>query len=581
MSMHLRCPTRFARAVPRQSGAIGRAFSVIVCFTVAALHGAVAAAPPVPANRTPIAVRDGVVGIPLVAPPLGEGLPARPKVRLLDEGRSFDLEGTIVWLVEPAALRPVRWTRSANPLAVRTLPDDVDPRVLLADGRPDRVARVEGALLLVDVPPAGPRATLEIGREEVRPIWLDAPPPFEVDPERGAEWSDDTPDPESPFEWFRWVLVAQELGSAAPAPPGDAGTQLLARHVAGLWLAALARIERESRGAAAELRSWLIAVSERDGRRIATWVADAASMNSLLSLMLDPSRDDETVMRAALAWMDARTPLLVWTASDRAGTITLVFANPLEEEVVAKMQWLGENEPPLATLVEPRGIEIVVLERPQAAPRDVAAMPEPMVLLLEAGAVSRRIAFAPGPVRARPPALSFGVFVPALSLAALQSGRIGGVPASFATEASLRRRAGRWELFVEARRPDPALRADPFVDAIDRTTTPDVLVARIGSSVVRVTVRADGSFDVGGDQNSELLVAVSPFADRWRCRIQLPPGWLPRSDAPGAVAAIGLERSYGPLRSTAVVSVPSIDVAVPQVEIDLGGWGDAPTPRGE
>jgi hypothetical protein len=177
--------------------------------------------------------------------------------------------------------------------------------------------------------------------------------------------------------------------------------------------------------------------------------------------------------------------------------------------------------------------------------------------------------------------LSFGVFVPELSLAALQSGRIGGVPVSFATEASLRRRAGRWELFVEARRPDPANRADPFVAAIDRATTSDVLVARIGSNSVRVTVRADGSFGVDGDPNDELLVAVSPFADRWRCRIQIPPGWLPRSDAPGAVAAIGVERRYGPLRSSAVVSLPSIDVAIPQVEVDLGGWGDAPRPRGE
>ncbi|MDZ4755433.1 MAG: hypothetical protein SGJ11_13180, partial [Phycisphaerae bacterium] len=42
------------------------------------------AAPPVPANLKPIAVRGGIVGIPLVAPPPGAGFPSSVAVAVVD-----------------------------------------------------------------------------------------------------------------------------------------------------------------------------------------------------------------------------------------------------------------------------------------------------------------------------------------------------------------------------------------------------------------------------------------------------------------------------------------------------------------
>jgi len=529
------------------------------------------AAPPVPANLKPIAVRGGIVGIPLVAPPPGAGFPSSVAVAVVDGDTTTEVQGHVVWFVEPAVVRPVRWTRSANSLEVRALGDNVDPRTLLAADGPDRAIRVDGALLLVPVPMVMPTATLSIGDAVIRPVWIEPSRPIEFDPELGAVWADDRPDPESPFEWFRWVLLARALGEPAPAPPGDAATQIVARHVAELWLAAIERVERQSPGVAAQLCSWLTAIAQGERRAsIAVWVADTATMGSLLSVMLDPSRPDDAVMQATLAWMDARTPFTLWMSSDIAGRVALVLASALEEELVVKLQWLGETDLPLATLVPPRGIELITLDRPQSRTPMLRDAVELMVLLLDAGNASKRIAFAPRAVAARPPALSFGAFVPVMSLAAAQSGRIDAAPLAYSTEAMVRRRAGHWEVFAECLAPP----------TISQDGRDDILSLRIANRIVHVARDAT----VSGDTDVDLSANVREFADRWRCRITLPDAWMPRLDAPGAVIAIGLERKVGPIRTTAVLATPAFQSGIPQVEIDLSGWRDgigtsAPSPR--
>lgn len=513
-------------------------------------------------------------------------MPDRVPVQFHDGDRTSEITGRVVWLATPLAAREPHWTRSANPTVVRTVEADVDPRTLLEATSPDRVRSVDAALLLIDVPEASDRATLTVGSDAITPTWIDAGPSLEIgagdlsiDPELAATWRNDRPDPESPFEWFRWTLIAQARGEAVPAPPGDAASQLFARHVAELWLAGLRRIEGQSEGVADAVRHWLTSTSRwavaapaagsqsgtGTGESLATWLADPGELGSLLGILLDRNREDDVVMNAVLAWMDARTPLMVWVESDRAGRVTLALANPLADEVVARVQWLGENLAPLAALIAPGTIDRMTVERPSGRIVGPDAT-EAVVLAVQAENLIRRYPFAPRAVRAKPPALAFGTFVPPMTLAEVQAGRPGAVPPEWATAATLRRRGGRWEIFAECLSPAGA----PVGSTADDRFTLTV-------QGHQVSVRRDGT--VEGDVDALLEANVREYADRWRLRLTLPEGWLPRPGSVGAIVMIGMSRDAGALHATAVLPRTAIGRETPLLEIDLSAWSDGVAPR--
>lgn len=469
--------------------------------------------------------------------------------------------GLVAWMGEPPPPPLRRWTRAANPIVLRTLPDGADPRTLLTAGPPLGLVRVDGPILLVDLPPIEGEPNVLLGELVLAPVWLEPGAPPAVDPERTTAWRDDRPDPESPFEWFRWTLVADALGEPAPGPPGDAVTQLMARHVADLWRSGLARVERRSRGVADALRRWLTATVRVPGSTasVAGWLADTADLSSLLAILLDTTREDETIMLAALAWMDARTPLSLWVESDVGGELVLAVANPLDEEMVLRAQWLGEREPPIGVLVAERSLGRVKVERPKR-PTLGASLggddPEPLVLLVAGKEFAKRIAVAPRSVIARPPGLSFGTFVPALSLADVQSGTLAPSVEGWSTTATLRLRENRWELFLECRVPR------------DWDRRGDLVRCRIGGA--EIVVYGDGRVEAGAEP---VRAAVREVGDRWRARIELPEELLPLHEGT-SVLRIGCRRETGALKATAVLPMPAFVDAIPLVEVDLGVWRD-------
>ncbi len=561
------------------AGALRSSLAILTIATGATAFGG----PPIPLNLSPIAVRGGIVAIPLQLPPAGEGLPSSVPVQLRDGDRASEIIGRVVWLATPMAAREPHWTRSANPTVVRTIEEETDPRSLVEAAAPQRVRSIDAALLLVDVPDVSERATLALGAAVVSPVWIAAGPSLEVgqgdvsiDPEMGVEWSDDRPDPESPFEWFRWTLIAKARGERVPAPPGDAASQLFARHVAELWLAGIDRIQRQSEGVADSLRQWLTSTSvgapsgtstrtdaggAAAGKALATWVADPGELGSLLGILLDRNRSDAAVMNAVLAWMDARTPLMLWIESDSGGVVRMAVANPMNDELVVKVQWLGETLAPLATLLAPRSIGHMAVDRPAARLVDPASG-EGIVLAVQAENVARRFTFAPRAVQAKPPSLAFGTFVAPLTLAEVQGGRIGSVPPEWGTAASVRRRAGHWEIFAECLAPKDGPRDDAFTIEVR------------GRSL---TVRRDGTVD--GERDALLETSIREFEDRWRLRVTLPDSWMPKPGAPGGVITMGMARDVGTVHTTAVLPRASFERRLPLVEVDLSAWTDGLAPR--
>lgn len=556
----------------------GLSFGGLATVAAIAWTSVTRAAEPIPVHLSPIVVRGGIVGIPLRLPPEGEGLPAEVRLRIVDPAApASEVLGRVVYLAQPADLPAQHWTRSANPTVIRSLPANEDPRGLIGAKGPRGVRSIDAAMLLADLPDLSPDATLEVGGSVIRPVWIAPSPVLDeidrqglIDPEAVAPWRDDRPDPQSAFEWFRWTLIAPRQGERLPAPPGDAASQLFARHVAELWLAGIARVERQSPGVAESVRDWLTSVvhwadeapsnpADRAGLPgLATWVADPADLSSLLTILLDQSRDDEAIMSATLAWMDARTPLALWVESDVAGEVTIAVANPLTEELVVTMQWLGGTHPPVATLVPYRTADRARIRRPADSPgADVSR--EPIILSIGAGAASRRVAFAPRTVQARPPALSFGAFVPALTLADVQAGRAGSVPQEWATAASLRRRDGHWEIFAECLTPRPNNSSELVEDSLTLIVGPRSL-----------TVRRDGTLEADLDGVAD--IGVRNFEGRWRARIGIPDAWMPAPGAVGGVITMGLRRDAPAIHTTAVLARTAFSTETPTVEIDLSEW---------
>ncbi|MBX3354620.1 MAG: hypothetical protein KF724_02855 [Phycisphaeraceae bacterium] len=538
----------------------------------------------------PLAVRGGVVAIELDPPSRRPGDTRRiewpDEVPVtLSTGERLQASLGVVSRGLPRAERS--WTLPAEDLEVRS------PSVFLAAFDETGIG-VDAALVALVETPADFAGTIEVGAVRVAPAWIDPEPAVapEVVEARGVlrltSGTPDLPDARSPGEYWRWVLLAQELDMTCEAPPFAAPAALLARHRAELWQAGLERVRRGSPSVAKELRELLTSrVSDPQAqgapRLIAAWIAGAEELASLLAILLDRQRNDEATMRAALGWMESRSPLTVWLESDAGASITLVAANPLPVEAVVRCAWLeAPAEVPVALLIPPHGVARTRIERPIERVAVVPGQPrgEPLerwrgglTLRLESGRWRGRLVVGPGIFSVRPPGLGFAAFVPPLSLASAQSQRIEPDPTPWRTTASIRKLARRWELFIECLRPEPVAGDQVIVTVGDPAGTP-----------ARFSVNEQGAITMlSGGAMGGLAAHAGRYADRWRVRVELPDSWIPEAELGSSerLLFVGLERQPGAGRSrqTAGLPVPAWSPPAP-ICTDLGAWIDMPAPAG-
>ena len=168
----------------------------------------------------------------------------------------------------------------------------------------------------------------------------------------------------------------------------------------------------------------------------------------------------------------------------------------------------------------------------------------------------------------RPPMLSFGTFVPPLSLADVQSSSIEPIASAWQTSASLRYRADHWELFVEAFRPSgtPAPELDELIVRIGDPERP--------SRVLRVT--GDGALDMRSGADDGVAVGFMAWPDRWRARIEIPEVWLGTATPGARPLLLSVERIPGPAqpRQAAGLSRPAWSPSAPPILVDLGLWSN-------
>jgi hypothetical protein len=422
---------------------------------------------------------------------------------------------------------------------------------------------------------------LRVGDSTVDPSWLplaelepdDAKPPLpQLHPYA-------LPDAAAPSEWFRWWLMADMAGCKPPPAPGDEASRLFALHRAQLWQAGLERIERQSPGVAAEIRERLTAVcadpqEEGPASRRAAWIAGAEPLASLLARMISADHTDEQAMQLSLTFLRTLSPITVWPEADDGRALHFAACNASPEEVVLTFAWVESPAlPPLAMRLPAGGTAGLAIDRPaELMPDPLTGEASPTVgsLLIRWPGGAQRVAVPPAQCVIRPPGFALGLFLPGMALADAQTGRILPVPPAWSTTASVRRKAGRWEVFAECLRPEA--RPDDELE---------VLIGDRGRPMGRVAAGESGARRIDAPAGaSPPQVRTGSFADRWRCVIEIPEDWLP-SEGAGRPLVIGVSRRIGDAstRQTAIAASPPWRLGPPLIQLEASKWIDPPVQR--
>ena len=272
-----------------------------------------------------------------------------------------------------------------------------------------------------------------------------------------GEASADRPDPNTPFEYWRWVLLADRLEMAPPSPRGSELQQMAAEHYAVMWRIGLARLGSLSQRVALECRTMLTRTAVDRSRTVATWITDPQQISNLLSVLVDYSRPDENALAAAVAWLDQQPMFMLWPEDESGDLVRLAVTSLRDDSVSMQLAWLGARQPPSLAQLEPGVIAHVTVARLPLEPSPIVGAgrlvePATQILRVEAGLQRVDLPCGPRVIEAKPPGVAFNALSPPMSLADVQAVRTPQVQADRATFVQVRRLGGRWEVFFECRR---------------------------------------------------------------------------------------------------------------------------------
>ncbi len=524
--------------------------------------------------------------VPLTAQRPGDNWPELMTLSLSNQRR---IQGIVAWVYPLPTPNRRHWTEDSRRLGVRRI-EPTDDTTIAEAGTPYLLARL----------PSAGRGQIRLQGRTLRPHWYDTP---QLTGLMSADSTDrgtlelieaaDRPDPRSPFEYSRWVLLAHRLGMSPPSPLeyGEVGS-MVAQYYADLWRLGLSRFRSISPGTASACRDLLTQTCLDQDRSFAVWVADPDELTGLLSLLLDFTQSDRQVMQSALAWADAKNLRLVWPQSADRDSVTVAIANPTFKPVVARFTWLGTDQAPVATRLEPAVLTRVDVDRPVRAtdqprrpvqPSVGESMPETLIVEVEGRSLevtSRRDALI-----ARPPGIVFAPLRAPLTLAEAQSHQQLAVPSDRSTLVQLRRFNHRWEIFWECRRPTPPTSEADFAAIEDLHDTQGIEAVTLligpeetdgGPTVVLIVPELGWRRLLVGENDGTLRIHRRSYNDRWYCRLVMPESWM-KGHSPGRVE-IGFTRTHGD--SNAVEAGPNTTVPWQldpgRVAVDISTWEDVP-----
>lgn len=531
---------------------------------------------------TPMVLRGGVMLVPLMADQGGDRWPRTLDLTLSDGRR---VPGQVLWIHTQPEYREVRWTEDPRRLAVRAVQPADDSSTLppVSAVGPFLVARM----------PTDVDGIVQLNQQVIRPRWIDLPKDFgrryDRLPTLPGSPAADLPDTESPFEYWRWILLSQKLGLNAPNLSFNPVQVMVAEYYAGLWGAGIQRLMALDVRLGRSCLDHLTRVCSDRGKAFAAWEADPRRLGDLLSMLLELDRSTPRRLEQIRIWCEQREPILFWTEAEYPDHVRLAMVNTSNQEIITKFIWIHTPDVPSAVVVEPGvlmhvRIDRAVPQRPAPVEMAPANGQDPHVLIIDVAARQYRMEFSPRSISARPPGISFGVFNPPWSLGTLQTRTRHRTPNAYATSAHFRRREGQWEIFFECHRPraDSPIELSRFSNYEDVRHIESVTVligdeSGDGGPRIALTVPESGAWRLyRGASDGSLEIHRRSYEDRWYCRIVLPDSWmLPRL---GPSTFIGCSRSHADLPSieTAPRSGVPWRVNPGWLSIDLSRWTDRP-----
>ncbi len=282
------------------------------------------------ASQPEILVRGSDLIIPLQALRQPVKWPRRIPV-LIGDSR---INGELFWLSPSVDLEETKWTTPSSRITVRSM--NVPIRSV-APGEP---------VLLVPIPQNASGSIKVLGRK-----WdVDYQSPLlKLEGEPMAPISQDAaPILNDPFEYVRWILMAEHSGKTPPPYEGDELSQRFAIALADEWRAGLRRIFSTNPRIVDQVVEVLTSVArdwERpsDDREIAAWLTDRIELASLKGILLDRERDSEEAANNALAWVEARPKFFAWIEEFSGESITVAVVNFTKAQILLQTQWSGED----------------------------------------------------------------------------------------------------------------------------------------------------------------------------------------------------------------------------------------------
>ncbi len=542
-----------------------------------------------PAVEQIYAVRGGVVTIPLRAAIPGRDWPAWLTITLAD-GSSVDAQ--VAWvaprpIIEARHIR--RWSDEAQQMTVRAIaPSD---STAVGNGTPTAIAPL----------PLDAAGDLTVAGESVRTVWFDPPTPFAPGvtlPDMPAGTAADTPSAESPFAYWRWLLMAERIGARPPEITNFTGLeQHLAQSIADLWMVGMRALERADESLASELR--LMLTRTCSGRRgpIAAWITRRTALNELLTVLLDQRRSPIQRTLDVQSWLESQPPILIWPVRLYGKTVSIAALNRATTPVDLQLAWArdaGEPEQVRLRAGEVREFEVArpVELQDQVLGESIAQKP----LILDVRFDTRRssIQFPPQAIAASPPGVELrGLHLP-LTLADVEVAQQPVIEESHATFVHVRKRSGRWEVFVDCRRPTETRSVEDQQLPLALRNPEDLIgheaiTLLIGRSEslpdrpgIMLVIPERGWWKLPlGENDGTLQIHRRSYDDRWLCRIVVPNAWATRvadesrlNAGPTTQLRLAISRTHADSRSieTGPGRIASWFIDPARMHVDLSAW---------
>ncbi|MDA0803888.1 MAG: hypothetical protein O2819_09105 [Planctomycetota bacterium] len=561
-SRALRLATRLATRLASRLATL-----IVACLTVCAPHAAMAGSElgiALPAgfqvaSSPPIAIRGGLLMIDVTRS--DAAVPWPDSVACTMDGRNID-PATMLAVTElldrgvPSWTDPARWIAAAEPkdaarawLVVRIPVDTASPLQLRGPHRSDQGADQSLRAVVVNPPAIG-----TLG-------WS----PTRATPAQGHALAAR----HAPTEHFRARLSERGQGRPAPVPTGFEPDRLLADALADRWDAVLLSIDAVDPLSAQRLIHALASVATgtaEDGAElaVASWMADPASLDLLLTQTEGALRSGSRDRAAALArdWVETQPLVGLWVERcDPSGVVLGVVNGGLENRVL-DATWLGGA---VSTT-----IPVLSGEYRKALISWPAPGADVSTLLVKGPSREWRLQL-PGPsVAASPPGIRFGPFFADATLPTAAAGVGAIAPDAWATEATLRRRPGGWEFFIQARRPESDSGRDEVVITLPAA---DVRIGILESGAPRLDLISTGQPLAAGAS----VVAQCEQAsgrDSWVATVRIPSDWIGGArPAPGTVVPVGLSRRIAGIgRFAAIRPLLPWNERGHELWLDVGAW---------